>query len=45
MLVDPSLAFDESPAFEDLVLNRGIALMVGAVARIDARPERGLLVI
>jgi hypothetical protein len=45
MLVDPALALDEGPALSNLVLNRGIALAVGAVARVDDRLGRGSLVI
>jgi hypothetical protein len=37
MLVFAALALDECPTLADLVLDRGIALVVGAVARGDDR--------
>jgi hypothetical protein len=45
MLVDPAPALDQGPALADLVLDRGLALVARAVARIDDRSERGSLVI
>ena len=44
MLVVPALALDEGPALADLVLDRGIALVVRTVSRVDDRPDRGSLV-
>jgi hypothetical protein len=44
MLVFPALALDEGPALADLVLDRGIALVVGAVARVDDRSGRGSVI-
>ena len=45
MSIVPALALDEGPALADLVLDRGIALVVGAIARVDDRSGRGSLVI
>jgi hypothetical protein len=45
VLIDPALALDKGLALADLVLDRGVALVVRAVARVDDRSGRGSRVI